>query len=325
MSGKFLEGKNIFITGAGTIGEGLLENVLKYNIKSVRIFDNNELKLHNIQHKYKGNSKVKILLGDIRDKYRLSIAMKGIDIVFHTAALKHVCFCEDNPIDAVKTNVVGTQNIIDICIEQNIEKLINISTDKSVNPINVMGATKLLAERIIFSASVYLGKSKTVFSTVRFGNVWNSSGSVVPIFKRFIDEKKDLTLTDKEMTRFIMTIDNAIELIFKAAEISIEDEIFILKMPSIRIIDLATAMIKKYKSDSKIKITGIQTSEKLHECLITEEESKLAYENDELIVIPRQENIKYFLDKGFKKMTLNNIISNDNSFLTVDEIIEMLE
>jgi len=317
--------KKIFITGAGTIGSEILNQILNYDTHSVRIFDNSELKLHNLKQKYKdSDKKIKYLLGDIRDKDRLDIAMRDVDIVFNTAALKHVSFCEDNPIDAVMTNVFGTQNLIDVSISKNVEKVINISTDKSVSPINVMGATKLLSERMMASASHYKGNVRTIFTTVRFGNVFDSSGSVVPIFRELIQDNKTLTITDPSMTRFMMSIDNAVKLVFKSTELSYGNDIFILKMPSIKIIDLANAMMQKYNVNVGVEIVGVQTEEKMHESLITKEESKSAYKNDEIIVIPSKENIEYYIKRGFKKLKIGSITSDCNKFLSVNEIMEML-
>lgn len=322
---KIFKDKIIFITGAGSIGEELLAQIIKFDIDSVRIFDNSELKLHTIKERYKNDKRIKIILGDIRDRDRLSIAMRDVDIVFHTAALKHVSFCEDNPIDAVKTNVFGTQNLIDVCIKENVEKLINISTDKATNPINVMGATKLLSERMIVSACSYKGKIGTIFANVRFGNVLGSSGSVVPIFRKQIKEKKEITVTNENMTRFMMLVDDAVRLIFKATEIAKDGDIFILKMPSVRIMDLANAMINKYgKEDIKIHIIGMQEGEKMHESLLTDEEAYMSYENDELIVIPHRDNISYYIYNDFNKMDVKNVSSDDNEFLTIEEIMVML-
>jgi len=318
--------KTIFITGAGSIGEGILNQLQQYNVHSIRVFDNSELKLHDLKQKYKDSKKkVKYIFGDIRDKDRLKVAMREVDIVFHTAAMKHVGFCEDNPIDAVITNVFGTQNIIDVSIEENIEKVINISTDKSTSPINVMGATKLLSERMMVSASHYKGKCRTIFTTVRFGNVFDSSGSVVPIFRKLIQENETLLITDIEMTRFMMSIENAVKLVFKATELSKGEEIFVLKMPSIKIIDLANAMMQKYDRNVGLQTIGVQTGEKIHETLITEEESKYAYENDEIIVISPKDNYDYYTSKGFSKLPIGNITSDCNSILSVDDIKELLQ
>lgn len=300
---EYFSNKKIFITGAGTIGSAILKRLLEFNVHSIRILDNCELKLHELKQLYRENKTVKLILGDIRDKQRLKMAIRGVDFVIHTAALKHVSFCEDNPVDAVKTNVIGTQNLIDVCIDENVEKLIYISTDKSVSPINVMGATKLLGERLIVSAANYKGKCRTAFSSVRFGNVKGSSGSVIPIFETQIKNGEPLTITDIDATRFMMEIEDAVNLVLGTIELSRGQEVFILKMPKIKIIDMAKEMnkINDREVDNYIKI-GMEPYEKLHEELITKEEECIALENDKLIVIPPKERIQYYISIGFRSM-----------------------
>ena len=300
MINNIFKNKKIFITGAGTIGSALLKRLLSLEVDTIRIFDNSEIKLHNIKCEYKDNNKIKLILGDIRDKDRLAFAMKGADIVFHTAALKHVYFCEDNPVDAVKTNVFGTQNVIDIAIRENVERVIYISTDKAVSPINVMGATKLLGERLIITASNYKGKVKTIFSSIRFGNVQDSSGSVIPIFRYQIENNLPLTVTNKDVTRFMMTIDQSIKLILDCIYISKGSEIFILKMPTIKILDIARSMNKKSgRDENNIIFTKLGIGEKLHEELITKEEVRFAMHNKDIIVIPYKSNVEYYKSIGF--------------------------
>jgi len=220
------------------------------------------------------------------------MAMEGVDIVFHAAALKHVPLCEFNPFDAVKTNVIGTQNVLDAAFAQEVHKVITISTDKAVNPSNVMGATKLLAERLTISANSYRGKKKTVFSCVRFGNVLNSRGSVVPLFAKQIHNGGPITVTHPEMRRFFMDIPSAARLILTAGVLSSGNEIFILKMPAIRIMDLAEVMRKTLApryglntDDIQIKIIGVRSGEKIDEVLMTPDETTCAFENDEMIIV----------------------------------------
>lgn len=316
----YLENKVIFITGAGSIGCKLLEYILRYNIDSVRILDNSEIKLHNLKQRYKDRDNIVYIFGDIRDKNRLEIAMRGVDIVFHTAAMKHVSICEDNPIDAINSNVIGCQNIINISIKEKCDKVINISTDKAVSPINVMGATKLLTERLIASAEIYKGPIDTTFTSIRFGNVMKSSGSVMTIFRYQIKNNKEITVTDKEMTRFMMSIDDAIKLILRATDISIGGEIFILKMPSVKIIDLIEAMSPDYKN---IRIIGRYPGEKLHEDLLTDDEMEMAYENDEMLVVCNKDIIDYYERIGFKKVK-ENIYKSDSNLLSVEDIRKIL-
>ena len=288
----FYKNKKILVTGGvGSIGSQLVRNLLKFDPASIRVFDNNETGLFEIEQDLHSPT-IRILVGDVRDKNRVDLAMDGIDIVFHASALKHVPLCEYNPFEAVKTNVLGTQNVLEAALKNQVEKVINISTDKAVNPTNVMGATKLLAERLAITANYYKGKKRTIFSSVRFGNVLNSRGSVIPLFKNQIREGKCVTITDREMNRFFMDIPSAVNLILTAGRISRGGEIFILKMPALKIIDLAEVMIEHYApkfgfrpEDIPLKIIGKRNGEKLYEDLMTEEESDRVYENDEMFVI----------------------------------------
>ena len=291
---SYFKNKKILVTGGvGSIGSQLVKKILTLNPGIIRVFDNNETALFDLEQELK-SEKIRILIGDIRDKDRLIMAMDGIDFVFHAGALKHVPICEYNPFDAVKTNVLGTQNVLEAALENRVEKVINISTDKAVSPTNVMGATKLLSERLTISANYYRGNKRTVFSSVRFGNVLNSRGSVIPLFKKQIMEGGPVTITDMNMTRFFMEIPSAIHLILTAGEIAQGKEIFILKMPALRIIDLAEVMIEEYAkgygykpADISIKEIGKRIGEKLYEDLMAEEEAERAYErNDMFLIIP---------------------------------------
>ncbi|NKQ38802.1 MAG: polysaccharide biosynthesis protein, partial [Methanosarcinales archaeon] len=295
---SFYEGKIILVTGGtGSIGKEIVKTLLNFNPKTIRVLDINETALFDLEQEL-NTHRIRAFLGDMRDKERLKRAIEDVDIVFHAAALKHVPSCEYNPFEAVKTNVYGTQNLIDVAIDEEVEKFIMISTDKAANPVNVMGATKLLAERLTISANLYKGKRKTVFSCVRFGNVLYSRGSVLPIFEEQIKDGF-ITLTDSNMTRFIMEISQAVKLTLKATQIAKCGEIFILKMPSIKIEDLANVLIEKlaptygYKpEDIKLKIIGKRVGEKLYEELMTEDEAENAWEDDEmLVVLPQINNI----------------------------------
>ena len=248
--------------------------------------------------------------------------MRGVDIVYHAGAMKHVGFCEENPIDAVKTNVLGTQNLITVAIEEKCSHFVNISTDKATNPLNVMGATKLLSERLVASASNYKGRIPLVFLSVRFGNVLKSNGSVYNVFKNQIDNKKDLTLTNGDMTRFIMKVEDAVRLVVESSMIAVGDEIFILKMPCVQMNDFADAMIKKFKSKVKIQIVGEGSAEKIHEILINEEEIYYAYEKDDLIVVTRKHG-GHYKELGFSKL-FYDVNSYFSKKLSVEEIMELI-
>lgn len=335
---NYFKNKSILITGGvGSIGSILVKKLLELNPKVIRVFDNNETALFDLYHEVKSDN-MRTLVGDIRDKERINRALEGIDIVFHAAALKHVPLCEYNPLDAVKTNIIGTQNLLDASLNQNIQKIIVISTDKAANPTNVMGATKLLAERLTVSMNYYRGKRNTAFSCVRFGNVLNTRGSVVPLFKKQISQGGPITLTDPDMTRFMMTIQKAVGLVLKATEIANGGEIFILKMPVIKIGDLAEVMIEEtaanYGFDPrniKIEHVGKRPGEKLYEELMTKYEAEYAYENDEMfVVVPENfdkiKHLSFSLPSDFKKTNKNSYSSDgmDSNILQKKEIKKLL-
>jgi FlaA1/EpsC-like NDP-sugar epimerase len=277
---EFYEGKTVLVTGgAGSIGSEIVRTLLKFNPKAIRMLDINETGLFELEQELK-SKKIRLLIGDIRDKDRLRRAIEGVDIVFHAAALKHVPLCEYNPFEAVKTNVVGTQNLIDVALDEEVEKFITISTDKAVNPINVMGATKLLAERITTAANLYKGKRKTAFSVVRFGNVLNSRGSILPLIKNQIKKGGLVILTDPQMTRFIMSIHDAVMLVLKAGMLANLIEVIIEELAP------------KYGyslEDIKIDIIGKRPGEKLFEELMTEEEAINANELEDMYTVYAEE------------------------------------
>ena len=290
---EMFKDKNILITGGtGSIGQEIVREILNYEPKVVRILDVDETKQFELEQEYGDHKNIRFLLGDVRDKERLCRAVEDIDIVFHTAALKHVLACEYNPFEAVKTNVIGIQNLIDVAMDEEVEKVIFTSSDKAVNPTNVMGATKLLAERLITSANYYSGARRTIFSSVRFGNVLGSRGSVIPLFKKQIENGGPVTLTNNKMTRFIMPMHDAIDLLFKATELAQSGEIFIFKMDALKITDLADVMIEelapKYghaPGELKMKTIGNKPGEKLYEELMTEDEARSAFECEDMFIL----------------------------------------
>lgn len=307
---SFYKDKVILVTGgSGSIGREIVKKSLNMEPKSVRIFDNNETALFDLEQEL-NSKKVRTFIGDVRDKDRLNRAFENVDVVFHAAALKHVPLCEYNPFDAVKTNVLGTQNVLDSALDNNVEKVIMVSTDKAVNPINVMGATKLLSERLTISANYYRGNKTTKFSCVRFGNVLNSRGSVVPIFKKQIQNGGPVTITDRDMTRFIMHIPDAADLILKAGQIAQGKEIFILKMHAVNIVDLAEVMIEYLAPDYghlpekiEIEIIGRRIGEKMYEELMTDNETYYTIDNGELYILNSDNQVNFD----------NNIEYNSNS------------
>jgi FlaA1/EpsC-like NDP-sugar epimerase len=285
----FFKDKDVLVTGGcGSIGSALVERLLRYDVKRVRVLDHNESGQFHLQERLKQYEKLRTLIGDTRDEKRLRWAMQGVDIIFHAAALKHVPLCEYNPSEAVSTNVYGTQNLINVARDEKVDKFISISTDKAVNPINTMGATKLLSEKLVLNGSI--GDVKTVFSCVRFGNVLNTDGSVIPIFEEQIKNGGPVTVTSKEMIRFFMSIEDAVDLILKAAQKAKGREIFILKMKAMKIVDLAEVMIEELapmygNKDIEIEIIGIRPGEKIYELLMTEEEAQYAEDWVDMFVL----------------------------------------
>lgn len=325
--------KNILVTGGtGSIGSEIVRLILQYSPKVVRIFSRDESKQFELEQEIGHYENVRFLIGDVRDKDRLVRAFEGIDIVFHAAAMKHVPACEYNPFEAVKTNVVGTQNVIDAALENNVEKVIAISTDKAASPISTMGATKLLAERLIIDANCYKGHRKSVFSCVRFGNVIGSRGSVIPLFEKQIRKGGPLTVTDPEMTRFMMSIPQAVDLVFKATKISQGGEIFIFKMPVIKLGDLIKVMIEQlapkygYKPEEiQINNIGIRNGEKMYEHLMTVEEAQYAYETEDMFIIIPQSTFSDYTLEGAERTGLQKYDSNSAELCSKESIIKFLD
>jgi len=286
---KEFRNKTILVTGGtGSIGSELVAQLLKFKPKQIRVLSRDESKQYYLQERLNYPKNLRLLIGDIRDKERLDLALRNVDIVFHAAALKHVPFCEYNPFETVKTNILGSQNIIDAALKYGVKKVVAISTDKAANPDNIMGTSKLMMEKLFINANYYTGKAETKFSCVRFGNVAWARGSVLPLWKNQAERKKTIHVTDKEMTRFLMTIDNAAKLVLKAAQLSHGGEIFILKMPAIKLADLANLFIKKHFPGQKIKIKviGLRPGEKIHEELFGgNDQYKQILENKEMLII----------------------------------------
>ena len=325
----FFKNKVILVTGGtGSIGSEIVRALLKFQVKQVRIFSRDEYKQFLLEQEFRrlSEKRVSFLIGDVRDRDRVFLAMEGVDIVFNAAAMKHVPLCEYNPFEAIKTNVVGTQNLVDASRASNIEKFIHVSTDKAAMPINVMGATKLLAEKIAISAEHYKGPHKTVFCAVRFGNVFGSRGSAVPLFYEQIKKGGPVTLTDVNMTRFMMEIPQAVGLLLKAALLSKGEDLFILKMPVMRVEDLVNAMIEilapsfDYKpSDIKVKIIGKREGEKKYELLMTEEEAENVYENDEMFYIGKSPAA------GFRRSPFKHYRSDETNAVKYKQVVAFLK
>ena len=324
--------KTILITGGtGSFGKKFTEIVLKKfsNFKKLIIFSRDELKQFEMSNYYVSNKnfkKLRFFLGDIRDKDRLNMALRDVDIVIHAAALKHVPSSEYNPFETVKTNVIGTQNIVETCITNKVEKLITLSTDKASSPINLYGASKLLADKLTVGATYIKGKSKLITSVVRYGNVMASRGSIIPILLKKKNEKI-IKLTDKNMTRFNISLDEAIDLVLLALKNAKGGEIFVPKLSSYRLIELAKAIVP----NAKFEFTGIRPGEKIHEEMISYSESAntIEYKNH-YVILPsfREYILDYYIKKmkGGKKIRKQFSYSSENNkkFLKVHEIKKII-
>ncbi|NLJ87379.1 MAG: SDR family NAD(P)-dependent oxidoreductase [Epulopiscium sp.] len=322
------QGKKILVIGGtGTIGQGLVKELIKRNPKVVRVFSRDEYKQFKMEQELGRLDNIRFLLGDIRDKERVRRAMEGIDMVFHLAALKHVPSCEYNPFEAVKTNVIGTQNVIESAIHHRVDRVIYTSSDKAINPTNTMGATKLLAERLMSSADYYKGGERPIFAVVRFGNVMGSRGSVIPLFKKQIIENKKITVTNPNMSRFMMSITEAVNLVLKASEYAVGGDVFVLKMPVVNLKDLAEVVIeetcKKYdlpKEEIKIENIGLRPGEKIYEELMTKEEGERAEELEEMFRIYPISKVE-LNDKGINEYSTD---SSKVKALTKEEIRNLI-
>jgi UDP-N-acetylglucosamine 4,6-dehydratase len=298
--------KCFFITGGtGSFGTAIVKTLLKnYKPKKIIIYSRDELKQYEMQNSIpiKYLETMRFFIGDIRDLPRLKTAMRNVDYVIHAAALKHVPIAEYNPFEFIKTNVLGSQNVIDASIECDVSKVIALSTDKAASPINLYGATKLTADKLFTAANNYIGDKKTIFSVVRYGNVFNSRGSVVPLFLKQ-SNANFFTVTNKEMTRFTITLKEGVDFVLNSMNKMIGGEIFVPKIPSIKIFDLAKAINNK----KKIFITGIRPGEKIHEEMITSSDSLNTVEfKDYYIIFPNSE----FISKSKKKLFYKFIKAN---------------
>jgi FlaA1/EpsC-like NDP-sugar epimerase len=312
---NFFKDKRVLVTGScGTIGKELTRQLLEeYNVLEVIGIDNNESELFFSEQKYSSFKNAGFALADVRDVDKLMRMMEGIDIVFHTAALKHVVLCEKSPFEAIQTNILGVKNVINAAIAKRVDRVIFTSSDKAVNPTNVMGTSKLMGEKIMTAANSNMRARNTIFTSTRFGNVLGSRGSVIPIFKEQIQKGGPLTLTAPEMTRFIMSIKEAVQLVINSVKIAKGGEVFITKMPVIRIKDLAEVMVEELSSvygfspnDIKIDVIGTKPGEKMYEELMSDEETRRAIElNRYFVVKPAFENLYRKIDYAY-----DNVVSD---------------
>lgn len=324
-----LNNKTILITGGtGSFGHHFVEYIFDhYKPKKVIIYSRDEYKQFLMSNEYKKYAEaLRFFIGDVRDRDRLSRAMRGVDYVIHAAALKQVPACEYNPNEAIKTNINGAMNVIEVSLDCGVEKVVALSTDKAVNPVNLYGATKMVSDKLFCAANSYRGESGTVFSVVRYGNVAGSRGSVIPFFAKLIDEgNTELPITDLRMTRFWISLEQGVELVVKALEESSGGETFISKIPSFKITDLAEAMLQ----GCTIREVGIRPGEKLHEVMVTKEDSLHTYEYDKhFIIYPEYSSWGKTaiipggkpVDEGFEYNSGNN-----SEWLSVEDIKKLLK
>lgn len=331
-----IDNSTILITGGtGSFGKYFIKTIIeKHNPKKIVIFSRDELKQWDMQLMWPSTNKLPIryFIGDVRDKERLIMAMEGVDIVIHSAALKQVPSAEYNPFEVIKTNIIGAQNVIDAAIQNKVKRVIALSTDKAAAPVNLYGATKLTSDKLFIAANNYKGWNDIKFSVVRYGNVMGSRGSVIPFFIGQFKEGKELTITDTKMTRFNITLKEGVEFVIKSLERMYGGEIFIPKLPSYNILDVAKAISPKLN----YKITSIRPGEKLHEEMITVSDSRSSLEFDDYYVIcPSSDYLQWNMDNyediysGKKGQKLPHDYSysseNNSNFLSVKELKSLID
>jgi len=323
MSSVF-DDKVLLITGGtGSFGHAVVDRFLKTNIREIRILSRDEQKQDDMRHHYH-DSRLKFIIGDVRNYSSIEGAFRGVDYVFHAAALKEVPSCEFYPIEAVKTNVIGSDNVISACVAHGVKKAIFLSTDKAAYPVNAMGETKALMEKVVIARSRQLLPGDTVLCLTRYGNVMASRGSVIPLFYEQAKAGKPLTVTNPEMTRFIMTLEEAVELVVYAFEHGNQGDLFVQKAPAVTVGNLAKAVIELTKSPSEIENIGTRHGEKRYETLVTSEEMVRAKDEGSFYRIGADErdlNYENYVEKGNKKVDEIPAYTSDNTkLLSVDEM-----
>jgi len=320
-----VKNKTLLITGGtGSFGNAVLNKFLDSDVKEIRIFSRDEKKQDDMRRKYQ-SSKIKYFIGDVRDENSISQAMIGVDLVFHAAALKQVPSCEFYPLEAVKTNILGTENVLNSAINNKIEKVICLSTDKAVYPINAMGVSKAMMEKVFVAKSRVSDTTKIIGT--RYGNVMASRGSVIPLFVSQIRNKQPITITDPNMTRFMMTLDHAVDLVMFAFKKGNSGDIFVQKSPSSTLEELANTLKKVYNSNIKIKKIGIRHGEKMHETLLSREERLISEDLGNYFRIPsdnRDLNYDKYFFTGMSSKTLEEFNSYNTKRLTQKELIKLL-
>ena len=322
------EEETLLITGGtGSFGHAVLNRFLKTDIKEIRIFSRDEKKQDDMRHQY-NDDKIKYYIGDVRNLQSLKDAMHGVDYVFHAAALKQVPSCEFFPIEAVKTNVIGTDNVLTAAIEEGVKKVICLSTDKAAYPINAMGTSKAMMEKVFVAKSRTVDPEKTLICGTRYGNVMCSRGSVIPLFIEQIKNGQALTVTEPKMTRFIMSLEEAVELVLFAFEHAENGDIMVQKAPACTIEVLAQAVQALFHTDNEIKIIGIRHGEKMYETLLTNEECAHAIDMGDFFRVPADKRDlnydKYFKEGDQKRTELTEFNSDNTELLNVEQVKEKL-
>lgn len=325
--------KVLMITGGtGSFGNAVLNRFLNTDIKEIRIFSRDELKQDNMRHEFQAkypelSNKLKFYIGDVRDINSVRNAMHGVDYIFHAAALKQVPSCEFFPLEAVKTNVLGTENVLTAAIECGVKRIVCLSTDKAAYPVNAMGTSKAMMEKVIVAKSRTVDPEKTSIMCTRYGNVMCSRGSVIPLFINQIKEGKELTLTDPNMTRFIMSLDEAVDLVLFAFEHGESGDILVQKAAATTVEVLAEAVKKLFNYKKENKIIGIRHGEKTYETLLTNEECSKAIDMGNFFRVPadkRDLNYDNYLSKGTERNGLTEFNSNNTKLLTIDQTVDKL-
>ena len=327
--------KVLLITGGtGSFGNAVLRTFLESDLKEIRIFSRDEKKQDDMRHEFQLSHphlahKIKFYIGDVRDRHSLDKVMKDVDYVFHAAALKQVPSCEFFPVEAVKTNVLGTENVIDAAIANNVKRVIVLSTDKAAYPINAMGMSKAMSEKVAIAAGRNLGDDQTIICCTRYGNVMASRGSVIPLFVDQIESGKPLTVTNPDMTRFMMTLDDAVDLVMYAFKHGKQGDLFVQKAPAVTVGDLAQAVKELKHSDEEIINIGTRHGEKVYEVLVTREEMLKAQDLGNYYRVPadtRDLNYDKYLDEGDPKLTVMEEYTSDNTKrLDVKEMKDLLK
>ncbi|PTK07635.1 nucleoside-diphosphate sugar epimerase/dehydratase [Mammaliicoccus sciuri] len=322
------KGKTILITGGtGSFGNAVMKRFLHTDIKEIRVFSRDEKKQDDLRKKY-NNDKLKFYIGDVRDVVSVESAMRGVDFVFHAAALKQVPSCEFFPIEAVKTNILGTENVVQAAIRANVKKVICLSTDKAAYPINAMGISKAMMEKVFVAKSRNVDKNQTLICGTRYGNVMASRGSVIPLFIEKIKNNEPLTVTDPNMTRYLMSLEEAVELVIHAFKHAETGDIMVQKAPASTVGDLAQALLELFEAKNEIKIIGTRHGEKQAETLLTREEYAQAEDMGNYYRIPadsRDLNYSNYFEDGSKEITEAFEYNSDNTYrLSVEEIKEKL-